>query len=138
MSDSFVVDTDVVSSVLKGDSRAEAYRSHLEGRILIVSFMTIAELERWALVGNWGRVAVREFQPPHHGFRISAHDRELCRAWATVKTEANRDGRPIETADAWIAATARHLRVPLVTHNARHYAGLSELSILSVSPSLGP
>ena len=138
MSDSVVVDTDVVSFVLKGDSRAETYRSHLEGRILIVSFMTLAELERWALVRNWGRARYERFNRLIAGFRVSAPDRDLCRAWATLKTEANRDGRPIETADAWIAATARHLRVPLVTHNARHYAGLSELGILSESPSLGP
>jgi tRNA(fMet)-specific endonuclease VapC len=44
-----VVDTDVVSYLFKGDSRAEAYRLHLSGRLLVVSFMTVAELQRWAL-----------------------------------------------------------------------------------------
>jgi hypothetical protein len=41
-----VVDTDVVSMLFKGDSRALHYRSHITGRLLGISFMTLAELER--------------------------------------------------------------------------------------------
>jgi len=49
-----LVDTDIVSMVFKGDSRAERYRRYLTGNILAVSFMTVAELHRWALSRNWG------------------------------------------------------------------------------------
>lgn len=49
-----VVDTDVASFVHKGSPFAEAYRPHLYGRVLIMSFQTVAEMERWALVRNWG------------------------------------------------------------------------------------
>jgi tRNA(fMet)-specific endonuclease VapC len=49
-----VVDTDVVSFLFKRDSRAELYRPHLINRTLIVSFMTVAEMERWALTRKWG------------------------------------------------------------------------------------
>lgn len=52
-----VVDTDVVSYLFKGDSRAEAYRPHLTGNLLVVSFMTVAELDRWALERDWARLA---------------------------------------------------------------------------------
>jgi len=41
-----VVDTNVVSLVFKGDSRAERYVSALAAPDLLVSFMTEAELER--------------------------------------------------------------------------------------------
>ncbi len=44
MSDA-VVDTDVVSFLFKRDTRAQAYKRHLVGRRLVVSFMTVAELE---------------------------------------------------------------------------------------------
>ena len=33
-------------------------------------------------------------------------DDNLCSVWARIATEAVRFGRPIESADAWIAATA--------------------------------
>ena len=44
-----IVDTDVVSMLFKGDTRARAYRPHVTGRLLGISFMTLAELERWSL-----------------------------------------------------------------------------------------
>jgi predicted nucleic acid-binding protein len=44
---------------------------------------------------------------------------------------ARRQGRPIQTADAWIAATALHLNVPLVTHNPHDYRGVIGLTVLS-------
>lgn len=49
-----VVDTDVVSYLYKGDSRADLYYPHLFGQILVTSFQTIAELRRWMLSANWG------------------------------------------------------------------------------------
>jgi tRNA(fMet)-specific endonuclease VapC len=47
---SAIVDTDVVSLIFKRDTRASLYRPHLDGRALTVSFITVAELQRWALV----------------------------------------------------------------------------------------
>ena len=44
-----IVDTDVVSMLFKGHSKAAAYGPHLAGRLLGISFMTLAELERWSL-----------------------------------------------------------------------------------------
>jgi tRNA(fMet)-specific endonuclease VapC len=41
-----VVDTDVVSMLFKGDTRAFAFLPHITGRLLGISFMTLAELER--------------------------------------------------------------------------------------------
>ena len=39
-----IVDTDVVSMLFKGDTRAQAYRPHITDRLLGISFMTLAEL----------------------------------------------------------------------------------------------
>lgn len=41
-----LVDTDVVSYLFRRDSRAEAYRKHLNGELFVISFMTVAELDR--------------------------------------------------------------------------------------------
>ena len=35
-----IVDTDIVSFLLKGDTRAQMYRPHLEGNTLALSFMS--------------------------------------------------------------------------------------------------
>ncbi|MEO0015414.1 MAG: hypothetical protein RLZZ535_3803 [Cyanobacteriota bacterium] len=49
-----VLDTDVVSFLLKGDSRSQKYAPILQGNQLALSFMTVAELFQWAAVRNWG------------------------------------------------------------------------------------
>jgi hypothetical protein len=41
--------------LFKGDTRALAYRPHISGRLLGISFMTLAELDRWPLERNWGQ-----------------------------------------------------------------------------------
>jgi predicted nucleic acid-binding protein len=55
-----VVDTDVVSFLFKRDTRARLYRRHLLGQTLYVSFMTVADLRRWALSRKWGQVKVAQ------------------------------------------------------------------------------
>ena len=39
-----IVDTNVVAFIHKGDSRAAEYMDHLSGRIVGISFATVAEL----------------------------------------------------------------------------------------------
>ena len=51
-----IVDTDVVSMLFKGDSRAQRYRAHISGRLLGISFITLAELERGQLERSWGPI----------------------------------------------------------------------------------
>jgi len=41
-----VVDTDVVSFLYKRDTRALLYTPYLDGKLTLISFMTIAELHR--------------------------------------------------------------------------------------------
>jgi predicted nucleic acid-binding protein len=53
--DVVLLDTNVVSFLLKGDTRAELYASHLQDRRLALSFMTVAELYQWAIVRNWSQ-----------------------------------------------------------------------------------
>lgn len=126
-----VVDTDVVSYVFRGDTRAELFRSVLAGRVLVVSFMTVAELERWALGRNWGPSRMASLERFLERFTLLPFDWPLCRRWAEAVDCARRRGRPIQTADAWVAATALHLDIPLVTHNPTDYAGVTGLTVLS-------
>jgi tRNA(fMet)-specific endonuclease VapC len=128
---SVVVDTDVVSYVFKGDSRAVLYGPHLLDKLTVVSFMTIAELDRWQLQHGWGnakRARLRKFLDRH---LISFADRALCAKWAEAVVSAHHNGFPIGAADAWVAATALLHGIPLVTHNRSHYLGVEGLTLVS-------
>lgn len=126
-----IVDTDVVSMLLKGDSRAFAYRPHLTGRLLGISFMTLAELERWPLERDWGASKRAELSRHLQSYAVLPVSRELCIKWAEVTTFARRKGRPIQTADAWIAASALYYDVPLITNNQRDYSMVDGLRIIA-------
>ena len=126
-----VIDTDVVSMLFKGDTRAVDYRQHVTGRLLGISFMTLAELQRWALERGWGASRKMELAQHLTHYTVLPASRELCLQWATVTYNAKRKGRPIQTADAWIAASALYYRVPLITNNSDDYSAVDGLVLLS-------
>ncbi len=129
--DPVVVDTDVISFWFKSDARASAYRRHLIGKLLVVSFVTIAELDEWAIQRRWGNERRERMERHLQRFLFHPVDRQLCRLWAEVRESCRKTGRLISHADAWIAATALSCRAPLVTHNAADYEGVTGLSLIS-------
>jgi len=132
MPENCVVDTDVLSYILRDDTRAFPYQRVLVGRTSFISFMTVAELDRWSIQRRWGPARQEQLAAFLEQFVLVLPDRALCRTWADVVDGARRQGRPIATADAWIAATAVALDLPLLTHNTADYAGATALRLLSV------
>jgi tRNA(fMet)-specific endonuclease VapC len=128
-----VVDTCVVSFVFKRDSRAELYRPHLDGNLLVISFMTLAELYRWPLERDWGETRRMALEQRMREYTVYPFTRDLCRQWATATDEARRNGNEIKVDDAWIAATALLYDIPLVTHNRSDFEGVPDLSVISES-----
>ncbi len=108
-----IVDTDVVSFIFKSDTRADLYEPHLVGTLASVSFMTVAELEQWAIRHNWG--VRRQAQMLHllkNRFAVIDSSRPLCRKWAEVREQVRQMGQVIQPSDAWVAATALLYGVP--------------------------
>jgi tRNA(fMet)-specific endonuclease VapC len=110
-------DTDVVSMLFKGDTRAFACRPHITGRLLGISFMTLAELERWPLKRGWGQGRKLGLAQHLTRYIVLPVSREMCGKWAEVSFAAKRKGHPIQTADAWIATSALYYQAPLITNN---------------------
>ncbi|HEX5164557.1 MAG TPA: PIN domain-containing protein [Thermomicrobiales bacterium] len=132
MPESYVIDTDVVSYLFRGDTRAEHYRALLGESVRVVSFVTLAEVNYWAVSRGWGSTRRRELDDYLDQFVVVFSDGDLCEIWARVVHQARRNGRPILPSDAWIAATAISLNVPLITNNLSDYAGVTELQLAHV------
>jgi tRNA(fMet)-specific endonuclease VapC len=129
-----VVDTDVASFIFKWHPEfAPRYVAILRGRELAVSFMTLAEMRQGALGANWGQRKLDVLETYPADLKVLHSDNLPCSTWAAVRNESTRKGRPINSADAWIAATAMVLSVPLVTNNPKDYRHLDELQLISVA-----
>jgi predicted nucleic acid-binding protein len=102
-----VLDTDVVSFLFESDSRDEYICTSAGMRNERSGF-----LRRSVVVPS---------------------SRDLVLKWAEVMVTARRNGRSLETADAWIAATAMLYAAPLVTHNVSDYLGVPGLELVSES-----
>lgn len=126
-----VLDTDVVSYLYKQDTRAELYRPHLNDPPFIISFMTLAELRRWCLERSWGEKRRQELENYLTRYLVVHSEDRICARWADATTTARSNGRPIAASDAWVAATALFLGVPLVSHNGGHYSGVEGLQVIS-------
>jgi len=129
-----VVDTDVISFIFKNHSIGSFYDPELVGRVLLISFMTVAEIERWALKHRWGHQRIHWLRLYLQRFTVVPSSPDLCLKWAEVMVAADAVGRRIENADGWIAATALLYGAPLVTHNRSDYVGVPGLKLISHAP----
>jgi tRNA(fMet)-specific endonuclease VapC len=129
-----VVDTDVASFVFKWHPAfAPQYIAIMRGSELVVSFMTLAEMRQGALDANWGMRKRDVLETYLADFSALHSDTLLCSTWAAVHNESAHAGHSMGSADAWIAATALVLSVPLVTNNPKDYRHLDKLQVVSVT-----
>jgi predicted nucleic acid-binding protein len=111
------------------------YVPHLAGRVGVLSFITLAELYRWPEERDWGPRRRAELDLLLERYAVAYPDEGLCRRWAVLIAAVRRAGRPLPFADSWIAATALHLDLPLVTHNPADFHGIPGLLVISAAPA---
>ena len=126
-----VVDTDVFSFVFKKDTRKSLYEPHLAGQFLFLSFITLGELHQWDLSGGWGDRRRMQLAQLLRRYSIQHSTPAICELWAEVTDEGRRQGKPVAVGDAWIAATALFLNLPLISHNASDFKGISGLTLIT-------
>src|ERR1700674_3640346 len=127
---SVVVDTDVVSFVFKNHRLGAQYDADLANHTLLLSFMTLAELDRWAIQSRWSEARRNWLRLYLEPFVVLPYNRALCTTWAEVTVAAQASGHRIECADAWIAASALLYDIPLVTHNRTDFQGVPGLVVV--------
>jgi tRNA(fMet)-specific endonuclease VapC len=129
---SLVCDTDAASFVVKDDPlRGPRYLRHFQGQSVILPFSVLAELRLGAELRQWGPVRRARMDQFVQGCIVHYPDDTVCTLWAFLVAVLRRAGRQISPHDAWVAATALFLDVPLVTHNARHYRDVPDLQVLT-------
>ena len=124
-----ILDTNVVSYIMRGDTRAETYRRHIEGRTLAISFMTVGELFEGAYRKGWSVDKLGKLKGQIRSYLVIPFSPTVCETWGRIRAE--RKNQPIAVDDGWIAATALAYGCLLLTHNPKDFAGINGLQVLS-------
>ena len=128
-----LLDTNVVSILFnRNHSLRQTCIEAVAGHQLVISFMTRAELLLWPAANNWG-AARRAALEEHMALYLTLFpDERTCAIWAAVLDQCRRAGQPIQTADAWIAASALQWTCPVVTADFRDYAAIEDLGVVPI------
>jgi tRNA(fMet)-specific endonuclease VapC len=99
--------------------------------------MTVAELYQWAAIRHWGNRRIHDMEQTLKKYVIFPIDLDLCRLWGYVRAKCRVAGQPISPQDAWIAATALHYHLPLVTHNPADSEIVEGLDVFTIVRETG-
>ncbi len=130
-----LVDTNIISYQHNKHSFWNAYQPHLSDSVLLTAAQCVAELRFGAFRRNWGVARVASLEQMIGLYKVVYPNDAICTTWAKIRANAEAIGRHLENNDAWIAATALTLDVPLVTHNKKHFDFLEQLNIISENPA---
>ena len=126
-----ILDTNIVSYLMKGGPLAEVYEPHVQNHLLAITFITVGELYFGAEKRNWGEKKRKELETTLRNFVVIPYDHEIAGCYGRLVAERQRNGKPIAPNDAWIAACAVRHGVPLVTHNAKDFEGITVLQVIT-------
>ncbi|MCY3918277.1 MAG: PIN domain-containing protein [Chloroflexi bacterium] len=124
-----VLDSSVVSLLARGGDTASYYEDEIEGLRPVISFQTREEALFGAIKAGWGQERMSVLRAHLDQYDVVAGSLELVEVSANLRSERERAGRPLQTADAWIAATAMLLHCPLATHD-RDFADIPNLQLI--------
>jgi predicted nucleic acid-binding protein len=126
-----MIDTNIVSYLMRGQAEARAYAPHLQDKLVAISFITVGELYYGAQKARWGEQRRLKLETALRNFLVIPYDHEIAKTYANVMAERENAGRPISSNDAWIAACAVRHAVALVIHNARDFNAISGLELMT-------
>ena len=125
-----VLDTSVVSIIYNRDQRALFYENEITGFIPVLSFQTLEELHIWPIRNNWGDRRRNELMRHISQYEVVWPNLDLVRISSELRDERERAGHRLNTADAWIAATAILLECHLASDD-RDFSRAPSLSLIS-------
>jgi len=125
-----MIDTNIVSYLMRGGPEAVACEPHVQGKLVSISFITVGELYYGAEWAKWGQKRKSQLETTLRNFVVVPYEHEIAKCYGSLAAERKRLGRPIDSSDAWIAACALRHGIPLVTHNAKHFEEIPNLKVI--------
>ena len=124
-----VLDTSVVSLLMRGDADSTYYKSEIQGLRAVISFQTREEALFGAIRAGWGPRRISELQQHLGQYETVWSSLEMVEISARLRSDREKAGRRLNTADAWIAATAIMLDCPLASHDG-DFSDIPDLELI--------
>ena len=124
-----LLDTSVVSYLFRRQPQAAFYRERIRAEPVAIAFQTLEELLHGAYVANWGARRRAEMRDHLASYGVIWPNRRTVELSASLRGERRALGRALDTADAWIAATALTLDCPLASHD-RDFSDIPGLEVI--------
>lgn len=116
-----LIDTNAFINLTRGRESTSRLLPHVDGKRIVLSFVTVAELRRGAYVRGYGEESWRQLDVDVSSAVVVPPNDGLSHEWAKLVAEERREGRALGQAaqahDAWVAATARFYGVPVLTED---------------------
>lgn len=125
---SFLLDSDICSAGLKGDSRIAGKFLQYTGQ-LHVSVITVGELLTWAFRRKASPRRLHNVETLLQGFTALPVTWAVAHTFGKIRAPLMDIGRPTGELDLLIAATALVNDLTLVTHNQRDFADVPDLPV---------
>ena len=123
--DRLVLDTDVASLLFK-DRLPPSLYAKLVGNQLMLTYVSVGELNRWPFARNWGAARRTALDAWLASKPTIPGTVGVARKWGEIVAYADRRGRPRPVNDSWIAACCLAYDLPLATLNVADFADFVE------------
>lgn len=124
-----VLDSTVSSFLMHDRGQADYYRRTIAGLTPVLPFQAVEEAWFGAIRDSWGDRRRGELQSHIERFEVIWPNEEMVRISTRLRSEREQAGRRLNTADAWIAATAIMLDCPVASHD-RDFSGIPDLELI--------
>jgi predicted nucleic acid-binding protein len=131
-----IADTNVLSYVFHESMLGLEYEKLIGSRRVGVTGHSVAELRAGAVMARWGERRLKEQSRLLEQFTYVPDNKEMAEVCGGIRGVRSHIGRPIDWPDAWTAACALWLDVPLVTHD-RDLEALPGLRVLTLHKPKG-
>ena len=125
----YLVDSDYVADYLKGRTPSTDLLNTLLQDGIAISIITFAEVYEGIYYGHNRAHYTHIFQQFLQGVSVLGITRSIAKQYAFMRGELGRKGQLIDQPDLFIAATATHHNLILVTRNIKDYQRIPDLNI---------
>ncbi len=126
----YLIDSDLVADYLNGRREGVDLLVRFLPSGLAISIITFAEVYEGIYYGRDTSRNEAIFRQFLTGVRVLGINRSIARGFARIRGDLRAKGLVIASADVFIAATALHHGLTLVTRNTRHFSRIPNLTLL--------